>query len=187
MEALGRMIYIAVRGGLLEGFKVGNATFLHLLFDDDTLIFCSAHSSQLRYLRSLFLLFEVASGLKVNLAKSNLIPVGNVDQVGRLAGILGCGVASLPVKYLCLPLRASYKSTHIWDGVIEKIDHRLASWKKLCLSKGGRVTHIKSTLANFPNYYLSLFPIPGSVAACIAKLQRDFLWLRWFKSSNITW
>lgn len=58
-------------------------------------------------------MFEAALGLKVNLAKSNLIPVGNVDQVGRLAGILGCGVATLPVKYLGLPLEASYKSTHI--------------------------------------------------------------------------
>jgi hypothetical protein len=113
MEALCRMISAAVSGGLLEGFKVGNAAFLHLLFADDTLIFCSAHSSQLRHLRGLFLLFEAASGLKVNLAKSNLIPVGNVDQVGRLADILGCGIASLPVKYLGLPLGASYKSTLI--------------------------------------------------------------------------
>jgi hypothetical protein len=51
--------------------------------------------------------------LKVNLAKSNIIPVGNVDQVERLAEILGCGVATLLVKYFVLLLGASYKSTHI--------------------------------------------------------------------------
>jgi hypothetical protein len=130
----------------------------------------------LGYLRSLFLLFEAASGLKVNLAKSNLIPMGNVDQVGRLAGILECGVASLLVKYLGLPLEASYKFTHIWNEIIEKIEHRLASWKRLYLSKGGRVTLIKNTLANFLTYYLSMFPFPRSVAARIEKLQRDFLW-----------
>jgi hypothetical protein len=104
MEALSRMISAAVSGGMLEGFKVGNAHFSYLLFADGTLIFCSAHSSQLRYLRSLFLLFEVASGLKVNLTKSNLIPVGNVDQVERLVDIIGCGIASLPKKYLGLPI-----------------------------------------------------------------------------------
>jgi hypothetical protein len=60
MEALSRMISVVVSGGLLEGFKVGNATYSHLLFADDTLIFCNAHSSQLRYLRTLFLLFEAA-------------------------------------------------------------------------------------------------------------------------------
>jgi hypothetical protein len=127
MEALSRMISVVVSGDLLEGLKVGNTTFSHLLFADDTLIFYSARSSQLRYLRSLFLLFEAASGLKVNLAKSNLILVGNVDQVGRLVGILGCGVATISMKYLGLPLEASYKSTHIWDGVIKKIEHQLAS------------------------------------------------------------
>jgi hypothetical protein len=87
-------------GGLLEGFRVGNTSFSHLLFADDTLIFCNAMPSQLRYLWSVFLLFEVAFGLKVNLAKSVVIPVGNVEQVGILANILGCRVASLLVKYL---------------------------------------------------------------------------------------
>jgi hypothetical protein len=64
----------------------------------------------------------------------------------------------------------------MWDGVIEKIEHRLASWQRLYLSKGGRVTLIKSSLANVPTYFLSLFPIPGSVASRIEKLQHDFLW-----------
>jgi hypothetical protein len=39
MEALSQMIYAAVSGGLLEGFIVGNATFSHLQFADDTLFF----------------------------------------------------------------------------------------------------------------------------------------------------
>jgi len=38
------------------------------------------------------------------------------------------------------------------------------------------VTLIKSTLSNLPTYYMSLFPIPVSVASRIEKLQRDFLW-----------
>jgi hypothetical protein len=44
------------------------------------------------------------------------------------------------------------------------------------LSKGGRVTLIKSTLSNLPTYFLSLLPIPSSVASRIEKLYRDFLW-----------
>jgi hypothetical protein len=44
------------------------------------------------------------------------------------------------------------------------------------LLKGGRVTLIKSTLANLPTYYMSLFPLPVSVANRMEKLQRDFLW-----------
>jgi hypothetical protein len=80
-------------------------------------------------LRSLFLLFEAVSGLKKNLAKSELVPVGNVDNVAGLARILGCGVASMPLKYLDLPSGAPYKAKHIWYGVIEKIKRWLSSWK----------------------------------------------------------
>jgi hypothetical protein len=127
MEALSRMISVAVGGGLLEGFSVGNVTFSHLLFADDTFIFCNARPAQLRYLISHFLLFKAASGLKVNLTQLALIPVGDVVKAEGLADILGCGVANLPVTYLGLPLGASYKSIHIWDGVIEKVERRSTS------------------------------------------------------------
>jgi hypothetical protein len=148
----------------------------HLLFADDTLVFCGANHEHLRYLRALFLCFEAVLGLKINLAKFVLVPVGCVDNVDGLASILGCGVHSLPLKYLGLPLGASFKAKSIWDGVVGKIERWLASWKWMYLSKGGRVTLIKSTLSNLPTYFLSLFPIPANVATCIEKLNRDFLW-----------
>ena len=44
------------------------------------------------------------------------------------------------------------------------------------LSKGGRVTLIKSTLSNLPTYFLSLFPTSAAMANQIEKLQRNFLW-----------
>ena len=34
----------------------------------------------------------------------------------------------------------------------------------MCLSKGGKVTLLKSTLSNLPTYFLSLLPIPADVA-----------------------
>ena len=44
------------------------------------------------------------------------------------------------------------------------------------LSKGGRLTLLKSTLFSLPTYFLSLFTIPTHVANKIERLQRDFLW-----------
>jgi hypothetical protein len=46
------------------------------------------------------------------------------------------------------------------------------------LSKGGRVTLIKSTLSNLPTYFMSLFHLPVDIANHIEKLQQDFLWGR---------
>jgi hypothetical protein len=155
-------------GGLLSRFSVGigydgGIDISHLLFADDTLIFCGAVPDHLRLFRYLFLCFEVVSGL-IKLAKSELVPVGNVNNVGGLARILGCKVSSLPMECLGLPLDASFKAKYVWDGIIEKIESRLASWKWLYLSKGGKITLIKSTLSDLPTYFMSLFPLLASVA-----------------------
>ena len=53
---------------------------------------------------------------------------------------------------------------------------KLALWKRNFISKGGRITLIKSTLASLPLYQMSIFRIPGAVAKRLEKLQRRFLW-----------
>ncbi|XP_062156716.1 uncharacterized protein LOC133864405 [Alnus glutinosa] len=169
MEALSRMLNESMLQGLLSGFSVGirdNEALVvnHLLFVDDTLIFYGAQAEHVRNLRCTFLCFEAVIGLRINLGKSELVSIGEVDDVESLAHILGCRIGSLLMTYLGMPLGASFKSLSIWNGVIEKVERRLARWKKLYLSKGGRVTLIHSTLSSIPTYYLSLFPIPVSVA-----------------------
>ena len=179
MEALSRLLFRAREGGFISGYDIGQTNFLsisHLLFADDTLILCGADSDQLWHLKGVFVWFQAASGLKINLSKSELVPVGNVPDVEGLAAVLGCKVAELPIIYLGLPLGSSFKDQTIWNGIIEKTEKRLAGWKRMYLSKGGRLTLIKSTLSNLPTYYLSLFPIPRGVAHRIEKIQRDFLW-----------
>jgi hypothetical protein len=99
--------------------------------------------------------------MKINLVKSNIVPIVKVGDVEGLAHILGCRVLSLPMKYLGLPLGASYKATSIWNDIIVKMECWLAGWKLLYFSKGGRLTLIKSTLSNLPTYFLSLFRIPN--------------------------
>jgi hypothetical protein len=53
------------------------------------------------------------------------------------------------------------------------MERLLARWKKLYLSKRGRLTLIKSTISSLPTYFLSLFPISISIAMQIERLQRD--------------
>ena len=114
--------------------------------------------------------------MKINLSKSELVPVGQVPNVNELAGVLGCKVSALPLTYLGLPLGASFKQKSMWNGVVGKMEKRLAGWKRLYLSKGGRLSLFKSPLSSLPTYFLSLFPIPMSLAHRIEKLQRDFVW-----------
>ena len=39
---------------------------------------------------------------------------------------------------------------YVWNPILEKINKKLAGWKKLYLSKGGRLTLLKSTLSSLP-------------------------------------
>lgn len=118
MEALGKMISVAVSGGFLSSFLVGhrNANGIdisHLLFADNTFIFCRVDLDHILHLRCLFLCFEAILGLKINLAKLELVPIGNVNNVEVLARIFKFRVSSSPMKYLGLLLGDSFKAKAI--------------------------------------------------------------------------
>ena len=166
MEALSKLLDKAIEGRFLAGFSVGGGAISvsHLLFADDTLLFCDADPTQLLYLRLVLNWFEAVSGLRINLGKSELVPVGDVADIEDLVGLLGCKTNALTMKYLGLPLGVRFKSQAIWNLIVEKTERCLAGWKQMYLSKGDRLALIKSTLSNLPTYLLSLFPIPASVA-----------------------
>lgn len=52
----------------------------------------------------------------------------------------------------------------------------LNGWKARYLSKGGRLTLIKASLASIPIHHMSLFEKPVSVCHKMEMLQREFLW-----------
>ena len=124
----------------------------HLLFVDDTIFFCKALKDQLIYLRWVLFWFKASSGLKINLDKSEIYKVGDVDNLDSQSTVLGCQIGQLPSTYLGLPLGAPHKSVAAWDVIVERMRKKLALWKTNYISKGGRITLIKSTLASLPIY-----------------------------------
>jgi len=105
MEVLSKLVNKACEVGLLEGFQIGSSIshgllVSHLLFVNDTLIFCRPYESYLGYLRCVLLLFEAMSGLRVNLSKSSLIPIGQIPNIHHSASFFDCGVSALHSTYL---------------------------------------------------------------------------------------
>ena len=132
MEAIGRMLDKAVHEGCLSGFHVsdsagGSLVISHLLFTNDTPIFCDNNIDQLLILHMVLIWFEVVSNLKVNLGKSELVVVGAVHNFDLLMVVLGCKQGSLLMKYLGLPLGTKYKYKTIWNPILEKMERKLAS------------------------------------------------------------
>jgi hypothetical protein len=65
------------------------------------------------------------------LGKSELVHVGEVEDVDWLASVLGSKVGTLPMQYLSSPLGASFKARVVWSTIIERTARNLAGWKIL--------------------------------------------------------
>ncbi|KAL0417207.1 UNVERIFIED_CONTAM: hypothetical protein Slati_3552600 [Sesamum latifolium] len=89
----------------IQGVAVSRAAppISHLLFADDTLIFCKTSTRAMVHLKHILDVFEQASGLKINLHKSAMTVSSNV--AAELAGILGVTVVAKHDKYLELSTR----------------------------------------------------------------------------------
>ena len=58
--------------------------------------------------------FEAISGLRINLDRSEILPVGKVENVELLALELNCKMGALPSTYLGLLLGAPHKAMPIY-------------------------------------------------------------------------
>ncbi len=108
MEVLSRLFKKTEERGFIQGFQVGAATgsglgISHLLYADDTILFCDACPEQVTYIRRVLTCFEAVIGLRVNMIKSEMMPIGEVENLYSLADILSCRVGALPLNYLGMP------------------------------------------------------------------------------------
>ena len=180
MEVLSRLLKKTEVGGFLRGFQVdshsqGGMHISHLLFVDDAILFCDAMKEQLLDIRMVIIFFKAIIGLKVNIGKSEIVPMGMVGSLNALASVLGCNIGRLLIVYLGMPFGAHFNDSLIWNSIIEKMEKKLSGWKRLYLSKGGRLTLLESTLSSHPTYFFSLFTIPQAVADKLERIQRNFL------------
>ena len=114
VEVFSGLIARVEEKGFIRGFKVmgrgrEGVNVSHLLFADDTLLFCENNGDQLKFWKWVVTCFEVVSRLKINLQKKKIIPVGGIEDVDRAAALFGCKIGKLPTTYLGLPLGAPHK------------------------------------------------------------------------------
>jgi len=118
METLSKLVFKAGDEGFLNGFQISNPhseglLISHLLFANNTLVFCKPNESNLVYLRCILLLLDATSGLRVNLSKSALIPIGEVPNVHDLARFLGCGARIQNAVSVSVTVQRNHSNTAI--------------------------------------------------------------------------
>lgn len=74
-------------------------------YADDTIIIMLADTPQLLTLKALLRSFADSTGLRLNFAKSSMVPINTEpEKAAYLANTFGCQLGSMPFTYLDLPL-----------------------------------------------------------------------------------
>jgi hypothetical protein len=123
-------------------------------YADDTLMIMEASSQQLFALKALLNTFADFTGLKVNYAKSSIIPI-NVPpkKMQHLAATFHCKDGELPFTYLGLPLSHKNPSAQDCLPLVTRVERRLIS-TLIFLSQGGKLQMVNSVLSSLPTFYM---------------------------------
>jgi Reverse transcriptase (RNA-dependent DNA polymerase) len=176
VEELHKILSLGISKGHFEGLGPvlsSQCRIMHLQYADDTLLFLKADPHKVERLKWALLIFENISGLKINLSKSELVPL-NLDpaQGQYLTSLLNCSLGKLPIKYLGVNLHWKKPSKSDWQLLIDKIHKKLSQWKDKHLSLGGRLVLLNSVLSSIPLYYISLFKISAWVLSRIDQIRK---------------
>ncbi|KAL5137836.1 putative ribonuclease H protein [Glycine soja] len=138
----------------------------------DTVFVGEASWENVIVLKAILRGYEMASGLKINFAKSYFGIFGLHDA----AQFFNCTHMDTPFHYLGMPIGVKPSSWVVWEPLISKFKAKLSKWNHKNLSMGDKVTLIKSVLNALPIYLLSFFKIPQRIVDKLLSLQRNFMW-----------
>ncbi|GLT50394.1 hypothetical protein SLA2020_238810 [Shorea laevis] len=180
MEKLAQMIQRRVDSKAWKPLSLsrGGVSISHLFYADDLMLFAQASGAQLDVILECLDQFAKSSGLILNLQKSKLFFSPNVQPAMANALSARCGIplsSDLGV-YLGIPITHGRHSHKNYRYLLERMQQRLAGWKRDHLSLAGRKVLIQSVTSSIPAYTMQSTLLPKSTCDAIDRLNRDFLW-----------
>jgi len=145
-------------------------------YADDTIMIMKASQREIFCLKGLLQSFSESTGLKVNYAKSQMIPLNlTQDQAVNLAGTFGVQLGKLPFTYLGLPLGTTKPRVDDYMPLMDRTEKRLTSVSSF-LSQAGRLQLVNSVLYSLPTYAMCSLKVPIAVLEFIDRARRHCLW-----------
>ena len=133
-EGLSALINKAARNQALHGISVccGSLRVTHLLFADDSLLFCQANGQECRKLIEILVLYGEVSGQVINTDKSSVFFSQNTPQATKdeVLHFIGPMQDTRHTKYLGLPSLIGRSKTQIFAAIKERVGKKLSGWKR---------------------------------------------------------
>lgn len=194
-EGLSSLLQRAEENFLIQGISItaGARMINHLLFADDSLIFCNASLEELNELRRMFLIYKNASGQHINFARSLVCFSCFIGFQTKMQIDQALGVPIVPChkRYLGLPTVMGRDKKKMFRSLNDRIWKKINGWEGKLLSKAGKEVFIKVVCQSMPSYTMSVFKFPlpscGKIESIFAQYwwtNRDSRGIHWRLGSN---
>uniref|UniRef100_A0A803PUD0 Reverse transcriptase domain-containing protein n=1 Tax=Cannabis sativa TaxID=3483 RepID=A0A803PUD0_CANSA len=164
----------------ISGVRVarGAPIVSHMLFADDSYVYCKANVEEASSILQLLHVYELASGQQVNFSKSSIFFSKNTsaDTRAQLCNMLQMTEASDNSFYLGLPCIMGRKKNAILGFLKEKMKKKIFNWESRFLSKAGKEVLIRSVAQALPSYAMSVFLLTKEICAELEGLMAKFWW-----------
>ncbi|KAL3698101.1 hypothetical protein R1sor_012177 [Riccia sorocarpa] len=172
------MLNAKLRQGTIQGLKTGDGqTILHQLFADDTGLFLEMNRQSFSTTMETLKLFEKASGAKLNLTKTLVLPLGSdpppqwlIDSQCQLAG------PADRFRYLGILAGTDVLEREVLNDIKIKYERRLNHWSSRLLTWPERLILAQGILRTLPNYTLMAIGLSQNGITMLERITAEFLW-----------
>ena len=177
--------------GHIKGIAVcrGAPRISHLLFVNDSIIFCRAIAEEGQRVLKVLEDYEANSGKKLNKEKTSLFFNKNTceDVQKQVKSQFGAQIIKHHEKYLgLLPLVGKGKRK-AFNRIKDLVGRKIAGWKGKLLSNAGREILIKAVAQTTPTYTMSYFKLLESLCKELYSIMSKFWWGQKDKERKMAW
>lgn len=152
--------------------------FLIYFFVDDVLLFKKATVSQVKVVKKILDDFCNMYGLRISVNKSKLFASSGVPRATRLrlSQTTQMFFTRQIDKYLGFQFTHGRPTMKDFEGVLDRVNFKRASWKGRLLNKLGRLILTNAVISFIPSYGMQIQWYPQGVCDKLDRLAHDFIW-----------